>query len=123
VSVVGHSRIIVHTVSGERGLLRALATHALAWHGSEGPQSASVAQGSSLLMGIGDGQRGAGAADPGPGGAGVGGGAVPFAGGATGWAASAQQAATRASAVRMGRVESSLMVGLELESEVEATKP
>jgi len=57
-SAVPHSRISVHMMPAVRGLLFTLATHSLAWHGSEGPQSASVEQASWLTLGAGSRQAG-----------------------------------------------------------------
>jgi hypothetical protein len=45
--------LCVHIVSGPGGWLFAFATHAFAWHGHDGPQSASDLHGSSLLTGAG----------------------------------------------------------------------
>lgn len=52
-SAVAQPRLIVHTVSGFFGCAVARATHAGAWQGSEGPQSASDLQGSPLFFGAG----------------------------------------------------------------------
>lgn len=52
-SAVAQPRLIVHTVSGFFGRALARATHAGAWQGSEGPQSASDLQGSPLFFGAG----------------------------------------------------------------------
>jgi len=52
-SAVAQAKLIVQMVSGPRGRAFARATHAGAWHGSEGPQSASVVQASPLFFGAG----------------------------------------------------------------------
>jgi hypothetical protein len=50
-SAVSQRMSIVHTVSGLRGSAFALATHAGAWQGVDGAQSASVVQASSEILG------------------------------------------------------------------------
>lgn len=65
-SALWQSAIIEQTVSGLRGSARDAATHARAWHGTEGAQSASFAHASSLFTGAGKLQtNGPGAAAPG----------------------------------------------------------
>ncbi|WP_232379457.1 hypothetical protein [Polyangium fumosum] len=52
-SALWQSAIIEQTVSGLRGSARDAATHARAWHGTEGAQSASFVHASSLFTGAG----------------------------------------------------------------------
>ncbi len=74
-SAVSQPSIMVHMVSAVFGLLLALATQALAWQGSEGPQSASLLHASSLFFAAGRWQaRSVGLGSPG----------LPRGGGATG---------------------------------------
>ncbi|HVK65503.1 MAG TPA: hypothetical protein VM694_13560 [Polyangium sp.] len=65
-SALWQSAIIEQTVSGRRGSARDAATHARAWHGTEGAQSASFVHASSLFTGAGKLQtNGPGAVAPG----------------------------------------------------------
>ncbi len=125
-SVVPHSRIMVHMVPGVWGLLFALATHAGAWQGSEGPQSASLTQASSLFFGAGSRHAG-GAFDAEAEGLGVsaavagavGVGAVAEEAGGLG---SLQHTAEIARAARERRAWMGFMVVSELEAELEGAE-
>lgn len=64
---------MVQRVSGVGGRLLSRATHAGAWQGAEGPQSASVRQGSSLTAGVRSWHRNPSGGDPAPGGSSGGG--------------------------------------------------